>query len=237
MSDRCDVLVLAAHPDDAEIGCGGTILDLTSRGVTVAIADMSRGESGTRGTPEQRAAEAAAAARMLGVRERVNLQLPDAALRDDAAALVLVVAELRRLRPQILLAPALPDVHPDHEATAQIARRAFFHSGLAKSLPDAGAACRPRLLAHYAGNDAITPSFCVDISEFVVTKRKVIECYESQLGGSSEHRVRKFDVLARCEARDRYFGSLCGFAAAEPFVVEGPLPLSGFAQLIQGGLA
>ncbi len=228
----CDVMVLAAHPDDAELGCGGTMLDLTDRGASVVIVDITRGEKGTLGTPETRAAEAKAAAEMLGVRERRNLALPDAGLRDDDTALAAVVGAIRELRPQLLLAPAVRDVHPDHEATGRVARRAFFHSGLRNSLPDAGAAYRPRRIVYYPGNDFVEPTFCVDIGEFTDRKRAVIECYASQVTGSDKHRVRTLDVLARSAARDRYFGSLCGFEAAEPFVSDGPLPLDGIGSLL-----
>lgn len=229
------MLVLAAHPDDAEIGCGGTILDIVARGRRVVIVDMSRGEKGTLGDERTRAAEADAAAEMLGVHARINLGLPDAELRDDDAALRAIVAELRRWKPTVLLAHAEQDVHPDHRATGAVAKRAFFHAGLKNSMPDLGDPSRPRLLAHFAGNDLVAPTFCIDITAHVERKQEVVRCYASQVRGDDAHRVRKLDVLDRSQARDRYFGSLCGYSAAEPFVVDGPLPLGGLSPLLQGG--
>ncbi|MCA8943791.1 MAG: bacillithiol biosynthesis deacetylase BshB1 [Planctomycetes bacterium] len=227
-----DVLVLAAHPDDAEIGCGGTIVDLVSRGARVAIVDMSRGEKGTLGTPEIRAGEAAAAANVLGVAERIDLGLPDAELRDDARALNAVVEQIRRLRPALMLGPTTVDIHPDHAETGRVARRAFFHAGLANFEPGLGPAHRPARVMFYAGNDLIQPTVCVDISAHVAKKRAALECYASQVTGSDAHRVRKLDVLERAEARDRYFGSLSGCQAAEPFVADGGLSLPSLISLL-----
>ncbi len=219
----CDVLVLAAHPDDAEIACGGTILKLVAEGKKVVIADMTRGEKGTRGSQEQRDQESAAATEMLAVHDRVNLGLPDTAVRDDEAALEAVIAVIRCHRPTLLLAPIAKDVHPDHEATGSVARRAFFHSGLKNVLPDLGEAFRPKLMICYMSNDAIEPTFCVDISDRVEAKRKVVECYASQFGQSDrKHFIRGLDPLERTETRDRYFGSMCGCAAAEPYSIDGP---------------
>lgn len=226
-----DVLVLAAHPDDAEIGCGGTILGLTDAGRSVAVVDMSRGENATRGTPELRAREAEASAALLRIAERRNLGLPDAGIVVDDAATRAVVREIRRLRPTLMFAPLERDAHPDHEATARIARRALFLAGLQKVFPDLGAPHRPRRLLHYFGNDPAEPTFCVDISALVERKRAAIECFASQIAAGT-HFARGSTPLERCEARDRYFGSICGFAAAEPFVADGPLPLHGLDGLL-----
>ena len=232
MTDAVDVLVLATHPDDAEIGCAGTILDLVDAGRTVAVVDMSRGELGTRGTPEQRAVESAAATRLLGLAVRENLGLPDTAVQDDDATLGAVVRVLRRYRPRLLLAPMTSDAHPDHEATGRVARRAFFHAGLRKARPELGPPHRPRLMLCYFANDFAAADVCVDISRYIERKREVVRCYASQLGGDRSHQLRGLDPLERCEARDRYFGSISGCAAAEPFTVDGPLPLAGLANLL-----
>jgi bacillithiol biosynthesis deacetylase BshB1 len=227
-----DVLVLGAHPDDAEIGCGGTLLGLVEQGFTVAIADLTRGEKGSRGTPEQRAQEAAAAAALLGVRERVQLGLPDTELRDDTAAARGVIEVIRRLRPRLLIAPVPHDAHPDHVAAGQLARRAFFHAGLTNVMPELGAGHRPRVFLQYLGNDLVQPTLCVDIGRFAARKRDVLRCYASQVGGPKTHLLRRVDVVERAEVRDRYFGVLVGCEAAEPFVCEGPLPLAGLGELL-----
>lgn len=227
-----DVMVLAPHPDDAEMACGGVLLQLVASR-RVCIVDMTRGEMGTLGDAATRTRESEAATKMLGIQHRRNLELPDAMLRDDETSLAAVVGAIRELRPRILLAPHWQDVHPDHRAGAEIARRAFFHAGLRRYQPDTTPRFRPDLLAHYPGNDAILPSFCVDISAQAERKRRVIECYASQVKGGTSHMARRLGYLERVEARDRYFGSLIGCAAAEPFFVEGPLKVRGLASLLE----
>ncbi len=233
MKPGFDVMVLAPHPDDAEMACGGVVLQMVGAGRRVCIVDMTRGEMGTRGDAETRARECSLATQMLGIEHRVNLGLPDAMLRDDEASLEVVVDAIRRLQPRILLAPHWKDVHPDHRAGADIARRAFFHAGLRGYKPDTRP-FRPDLLAHYPGNDAVLPSFCVDISAEAARKRQVIECYASQVKDrDASHMVRKVSYLERVDARDRYFGAMIGRAAAEPFVVEGPLAVRSFTSLLE----
>ncbi|MCA8955047.1 MAG: bacillithiol biosynthesis deacetylase BshB1 [Planctomycetes bacterium] len=232
-TEPLDVLVLAAHPDDAEIGCGGTLLALRAAGRRFGIADMTEGEKGTAGTVESRRTECAAATRLLGDPPRINLKLPDTALRDDDQALAAVVGVIRALRPRVLLAMVPHDVHPDHVATGLVAERAFFHSGLVNYRADLGAPFRPERLVQYLNNDHLEPSFCVDISAYVADKRALIECYATQVGGpDTAHFARKVNPLERIEARDRYFGIQTGCRAAEPFMVRGPLRLSGFEPLL-----
>lgn len=230
------LLVVGAHPDDAEIGCGGLILRLTRAGHRVAVVDCTRGESASRGSVEQRAAEAAQAADRLGLCGRENLGLPDGFVEDDDTALRALVAVLRRLRPQLLLAPHPVDAHPDHVVVAQACRRAFFHAGLARIWPELGAAGRPRALLRYAGNDlAGPPTVCVDIAGVAADKRAVLECYQSQIGrgeAGRAHYLRGADHVERAEVRDRYFGMLCGCGAAEPLWSEGPVSLDALAPLL-----
>ena len=227
MSHDFDVMILAAHPDDAEIACAGTTLRLLQADKQVAIVDMTRGEKGSQGNPDIRTRECAAATAMMGLGERTNLELPDTELVDDATALAAVVAEIRRLRPHLLFAQHPTDVHPDHVATGLVARRAFFHAGLRKFRPDLGEPFRPALLITYPGNDHVEPSFCIDISEFAAQKRSIIECYASQVNPDDRsHFAKRLDPLARVMARDRYAGARVGCEAAEPFVVEGPLLLT-----------
>jgi bacillithiol biosynthesis deacetylase BshB1 len=228
--DPCDVLVIAPHPDDAELACAGTLLKLTDAGRSVVVADLTAGEKGTRGTPETRASESAAAAKLLRLRERRCLGLPDTALRDDEHATRAVVAVLRELRPRVLLAPHAQDVNPDHVAAAAIVRRAYFHAGLRNASPDLGPPHRPGWLLWYPGNDPVEPSFCVDISALAARKRAVIACYATQVQ-QGDHFAYRLDPLARAEARDRYCGAWLGVAAAEPFWTDRPLLLSDLAQI------
>ena len=233
MSEPFDVLVLAAHPDDAEIGCGGTILGLIDAGRRVAIADMTRGEMGTRGSSEQRAVECERATRLLGVQDRRNLGFADAGLRDCDQTLQAVVQLLRELRPHLFLVPIERDAHPDHEVAGRIAKRAFFVAGLKHFHAELGAAHRPALMLSYLGNDHAEPSLCLDISSRVERKREVVTCYSSQVGGGEKgHFLRGLDPLERTEARDRYFGAICGYLAAEAFVIDGPLPLTDLSSLL-----
>ncbi len=233
MNHDFDVMVLAAHPDDAEICCAGTILGLIAQGKKVAIVDMSEGEKGSRGSVETRRIECGAATKMLGVQKRMNLGLPDAGLRDNESCLEPVVMAIRKLRPHILLAHHPHDVHPDHVATGLLARRAHFHSGLVNYGPELGDAFRPNALVAFPSNDHVEPSFCIDISAQVSAKRSVIECYSSQVGDDgASHYTKKSSPLTRVQIRDQYFGARTGTAAAEPFVVEGPLPLRDLGCLL-----
>jgi bacillithiol biosynthesis deacetylase BshB1 len=233
---NADALVLAAHPDDAEIHCGGTILKLVAAGRRVVLADMTRGEKGTRGTAELRAAECAAATAMLGVAARENLALPDTALRDDDAALAAVLGAIRRHRPRLMFAPWPKDLHPDHEATGKVARRAWFHAGLRNVHPELGEPFRPGMLLFYPSHDAVEPTLCVDITDHVDAKQQVIACYASQIAASQRtHLVRGLDPMERALAADRFHGSRVGCKAAEPFVHDGPLRVTDLGLLLPLG--
>ena len=232
MTEPVDVLVLAPHPDDAEMSCGGTILRLVAAGHRVAVVDMSRGEKATRGTAETRARECAAASAVLGLHLRPNLALPDAELRDDEAALRAVIGVLREHRPALFLAPTDRDLHPDHQATGAVARRAYFHAGLANVFPDLGPAHRPKLLLHYPLHNEIAPTLCVDISEVADRKLEAVRCYGTQFGGADRTHFARLDLLQRAEARDRFYGAQVGCIAAEPFLCEGPLPIRDLAPLL-----
>lgn len=218
-----DVMVLAPHPDDAEMSCGGTVLKLVAAGKRVAIVDMTRGEMASRGTAELRRAECEAATALLGVQQRLNLELPDAALRDDERALAAVIGALRQLRPRLLLAPAIHDLHPDHEATGRVARRAYFHAGLAKVQPELGPPHRPAAVLHYPLHHELAPTLCVDISDVVDQKMEAVRCYGTQFGGAERRHLARLDVVQRAAARNLFYGAQIGCLAAEPFGSDGPL--------------
>lgn len=226
MSETTDVMVLAPHPDDAEMSCGGTILALVDAGLRVAVIDMTRGEKSTRGDEETRRQECDAATAILGIQHRQNLELPDGAVRDDDTALAAVIGVLRQLQPRLLLAPFARDLHPDHEAAGMVARRAWFHSGLAKVLPDLGKPHRPGRMLSYPLHDEITPTLCVDISSTVDRKLEALRCYATQHGGTDRSHLARLDLLQRAEARHRFYGAQVGCVAAEPFGSEGPLKLA-----------
>ena len=218
-----EVMVLAPHPDDAEMSCGGTILKLVAQGTGVAIVDMTRGERGTRGTEVTRRAECDAATSMLGIAQRINLGLPDTEVRDDENALASVLGAIRRFRPRVLIAPQDRDLHPDHAATGAVASRAFFHAGLKNVLPDLGPPHRPTLLLRYPLHHEVDATLCVDISAVAERKLEVVACYATQLPGADRAHLSGLDPLERARARDLFYGARCGCRAAEPFAAEGPL--------------
>ncbi len=187
MTDALDVLAIMAHPDDVELACGGTLLASVARGRRVGIVDLTAGETGSRGTVEIRAAEAQEAARILGVSVRENLQLPDAHLVNSSATRDAVIGAIRRHRPAIVITHAREGRHPDHIAAAQLVRDACFLSGLRNRLPELPA-FRPRKVVHCLSyrEDAITPSFIVDISDVFEQKLAAIRCYRSQFDGATQ---------------------------------------------------
>ncbi len=179
-----DVLAFAPHPDDAELLCGGTLARLAREGRRTAIIDLTRGEMGTKGSVELRAAEAANAAEVLGVAVRENLGLPDSHLENTPATRAQLVSVIRRLRPQVVIAPAPRGRHPDHRVAAQLVRDACFLSGIRKM--DLGREPhRPRKLLHAITyrEDHVKPTFVVDISAEFDTKLKAVACYQSQFEG------------------------------------------------------
>ena len=160
---ECDIVAFMAHPDDAELQCGGTLALAVARGSRAAVVDFSRGELATRGTPEDRDREAEAAALELGLSCRINLGLPDGRLEDSHDARKQVVRLLRLLRPKVVIAPALRDHHPDHMAVARIVDQSFYLGGIAKYLPELEP-WRPNTLLHTMGTRPGVPSLVVDIS-------------------------------------------------------------------------
>jgi bacillithiol biosynthesis deacetylase BshB1 len=229
----CDVLAFGPHPDDIEIAAAGTLLLAIAGKQSVSLVDLTRGEKGSRGTVADRDAEAAPAAKKLGVKERVNLRLPDAGILVDDHNTNLLVAALRTARPTLLLAPHVRDVHPDHTAAAQLAERAFFLAGLRNHEPQLGAPHRPRLFLRYPGNQPIEPSLVVDISAVASAKADVVRCYRSQLNlADRAHLVQGLDLLERAEVRDRFHGARIGVRAAEALWHDGPLPVRDLRLLL-----
>ncbi len=225
MPAELDYLFLAAHPDDAELYCGGLILKMRQRGYRVGIVDCTRGEAGTHGSAAERAAETAAANAILQPAVRENLGLPDGRLTDDQPTRAALVAVLRRLRPHVLVAPLGPCRHPDHTALWQLARAAHFLAGVggfAGELPP----WRPlRLLCHPEYAEA-TPSFIVDISAQYADRARAVAAYRSQFyvpGAAAKTTVvgsRAFHE--RLLARHRLCGAQIGVEYGEPYVVEEP---------------
>ena len=233
-----DVLAFGAHPDDVEIGCGATVALLAKQGREVAIVDFTRGETGTRGTPDERAAEAAAAAKTLGATCRVNLGLPDGRLpftdRETGRsirelAVELVVDLIREHRPRLLLANYPSDAHPDHVIVGEVVKQARYLAGLQKWRPSKSRH-RPDVLLQYFEHEQHEPSLVVDVSAVYSRKLEAIRCYKSQLHDPArkelETALSRPDFMERRESRDRFFGGLAGVQHAEPFFLIGPPKVS-----------
>jgi bacillithiol biosynthesis deacetylase BshB1 len=225
-----DLLVFGPHPDDIEIGLGGTVARHTASGHGVGLCDLTRGELSSNGTPDERQAEAAEAARVLGAAWRENLGWPDGGIEPTPAIVRSAVDVIRRHRPRSIAIPYWDDRHPDHVAASHVLRTAVFRSGLRKY--DTGAEpWRPEWLCYYFINDSATPSFVVDVSAHYERKRKSLECYVSQFappgGGAVATRLTASTFRQLVESRDAQFGALAGVAFAEGIVVREPVQRAG----------
>jgi bacillithiol biosynthesis deacetylase BshB1 len=220
-----DALAVGSHPDDAEFGAGGTLLRLASLGYTTGILDMTRGEMGTRGTVEERGAEAHEAARALGLAFRDTLDLGDGYVGDTPAARSAMVGALRRLRPKIVFTHFWDEPHPDHVATAHLVRNAVYLAGLAKYEASTGLERhRPSAVAHFGIPRWVQPSFIVDISEWIDQKAAAVRCHRSQLYDPTRNELNTVlsgeDFLERLDARHGYYGNLIGARSGEAFVIK-----------------
>jgi len=222
---QLDVLAVFSHPDDAELSVAGTLLKLKSRGYRTGVCDMTRGELGTRGTPEIRAEEAMAAARILGLDVRLNLEQPDGHVWPTEVARTALVRVLRTHRPKVLLTTHEDDPHPDHASTSIIVRQAARLASIGRYDEESGLAAMPMpAIMHSLFSRRIVPSFVVDVSEFVEEKMAAIRAHASQFykadSDEPQTRISARGFLEEIEVRMRYFGSLIGVAAGEPFYVR-----------------
>lgn len=221
---KLDLLAIAPHPDDVELTCGGTLLKMADAGYRTGILDLTQGETGTRGTPQLRAREAARAAKILGVRIRRNAGLPDAQLRvcDEYKA---VIAEIvRELQPHSVILPYWEGRHPDHYTAAELGYEACFVAGL-KNYHVAGEAYRPFKIIYAAAYSTVTPTFVVDITRQYDRRRRAILAYLSQFNppkGASRSKVfLPLDELEdRMSLMARHYGRMVGVKYAEGFVVK-----------------
>lgn len=226
---KLDILVLASHPDDAELGCGGTIAKHTSLGDKVGIIDFTKGELGTRGTPEARQQEAIESAKILGVSVRENLQLKDGFFQNDPESQLILLRAIRKYQPRIILANAVYDRHIDHGKGASLAYDASFLSGLMKieTFDEEGkkqSAWRPDAVYHYIQSQFIEPDFVVDISGHWETKMKAVRAFKTQFFNPNskepETYISKPGFLKMLEARAIEYGHAIGATFAEGFTVR-----------------
>ena len=224
-----DILAFGPHPDDVEFCAGGFMLSMQKKGYRCVVVDLTRGESGSRGTPVSRAAETAAASAKLGLVARENLGLPDAGLEVTAAMTAPVTAAIRRWRPKLVVGPCPVDLHPDHVAGAELVRRAYYAATIGKAAGGGLPAHRAAALIHYFGHQELAPTFVVDVSDVWAEKLAVVSCYASQLGlDGAKGPVTNLTTpafLARFETRFRYWGSRIGADYGEPFYADRVLSL------------
>jgi len=224
-----DAVFIGAHPDDVELIAGGTVAKLVAQGHRVAVIDLTRGECGSRGSAEVRAAEAAAAAGVLGLAERVCLDLGDNRVADDHTGRARLIEELRRLRPAIVVGHYWEDYHPDHLGAAELLKSITYAMGFANH-PAGGRPFRPGEVLHFMGRFPIPPSIVVDVSDVWEVKMAAIRCYKSQLfdpngDDGPKTTISRPDFLPALEGRARYFGSMIERRFGEPFHVRRPVPV------------
>lgn len=242
---KADILAIGAHPDDIELGCSGTIINEINNGKKVAIVDLTQGELGTRGTIETRYQEAADAAKIMGVFARENLQLPDGFFENNPESQSKLIRVIRKYQPEIVLANALEDRHPDHGRAASLIANACFYSGLRKieTIDQQGhpqAAWRPKYVFHYIQDRYLEPSFIVDISNVWEQRMKAIEAYTTQfftknLHGSDgpQSYISTPEFLESVIARARMMGKRIGVKFGEGFVTEKVIGISNFDAFVQ----
>ena len=227
MDIKLDILVMAAHPDDAELSCSGTILSYIAQGKKVGIVDFTRGEMGTRGTPEIRLQESNDATKILGLHARENLGLADGFFQNDQASQLILMEVIRRYRPEIVLANALEDRHPDHGKGAKLAIHACFLSGL-RMIPTTDshskseqAAWRPKHVYHYIQDRYLEPDFVIDITEHWETKEQSIRAFKSQFFDPNSKEPNSYisspDFLSFIQARAQEMGHKIGVKYGEGF--------------------
>jgi bacillithiol biosynthesis deacetylase BshB1 len=219
-----DVLAIAAHRDDVEQTCGGTLLRMGARGLRTAILDLTRGEAGTRGSADDRAREAAEAARLLGVGWREALDLPDGAIENTLENRLKIVGQLRRVRPRVVILPYGQARHPDHAIVASLGYQACFLSGLARydtKLPPH----RPFKIVYASLYADVRPSFIVDVTPFIEQRHSALMAYKSQYANQSAGSalfVPEEEIRERTFAEARHYGLLAGVRYGEPFVQKEP---------------
>jgi len=220
-----DVLAVFSHPDDAELTCAGTLVKMKSLGYRTGVLDVTRGEMGTRGTPEGRAEEAREAARIMGLDVRLNLEQPDGHVWVTEEARTALVRVIRTYRPKVIITAHWDDPHPDHANTARLVRESARLASMRRYDEEAGLdAVRVPALAHSAYSRLVVPSFVVDISDHIEEKLRAIRAHRSQFydpdSTAPVTRISEKNFLEQLEHRWRYVGSLIGVAAGEAFYVR-----------------
>ena len=229
--DSVDLLAFGPHPDDLEIGLGGTIARQAAAGLRVGLCDLTGGEMGSNGSVPERLAESEAARVVLGAQWRENLGWPDRRFGHDAAHVHQAAVFIRRHRPRVVAIPYWSDRHPDHVAANAILTEAVFNAGLRRYEAD-GTPWKVDWICHYFINDSAPPSFLVDVTDYYEVKRRALDCHASQFtppapSGSVATRLNTPLFRQLIESRDAQFGALAGVRWAEGFVVREPVLRTG----------
>lgn len=236
---KLDILVFAAHPDDAELSCSGTIISHVNKGRKIGIVDLTRGELGTRGTPEVREKEAAAASGVMGLAVRENIGFRDGFFVNDETHQLEVAKMIRKYRPSIVLANAIEDRHPDHGRASRLVSEAVFISGLRMVKTVSGTSeqepWRPSAVYHYIQSVFITPDFVVDVSDAWDKKMEAIKCFNSQFfdpnSKEPETYISSPEFLKMLESRGKELGHAIGVKYGEGFTKERHLGVSDLFSL------
>lgn len=223
-----DLLVFGPHPDDIEIGVGGSVAKHAALGWRVGLCDLTAGEMGSNGTAEERLAEAEEARVVLGAAWRTNLRLPDRAFGADPQHMRAAAEVIRQARPTRVLVPYWSDRHPDHGAASRMLTEAVFNSGL-RRYAAGGEPWKPDTVSYYFINDSVAPSYVIDVSAQYGTKRRALACHATQFTtaatGAVATRLTSPRFRQLIESRDAQFGALAGVEFAEGFVMRDPLVL------------
>jgi bacillithiol biosynthesis deacetylase BshB1 len=237
---KADILAFGVHPDDLELGCGGTLIAAIAEGKKVAVVDLTRGELGTRGSAEIRTREAAAAAKVLGVQARENLDMADGFFEHNEANLRKIIVAIRKYQPAIVLCSAPEDRHPDHGRSSRLISDAAFLSGLRKIETEwegqPQESWRPAQVFHYIQDRYLKPDFVYDISPYMEQKMKAVLCYTTQFNTTDATEPATYishpDFMDVVRARALMFGKRIGVDFAEGYITQKMIGITSFDSII-----
>lgn len=241
MVQKTDVLFFGAHPDDVELGCGGTVHKLSSSGLKVGIVDLTRGELGTRGTTAIRKAEAEEAARILGLTVRDNCDISDGHIDISRENKARVIQKIRQYQPDLVILPYFSDRHPDHVNASKLVKECIYYAGTEKwpvGIPVADLpAWRPKFYLYYMLAEPFEPNVIVDITGHEEARLQAFRAYKSQFfvpghdSNEKETWISRPEFSEQLQARLRFYGYQIGTAFAEPFYSDQPIPLADLMAL------
>ncbi len=235
--EKVDLLFIGAHPDDVELSCGATVAKSVKDGLRVGIVDLTRGEMGTRGTPQIRKREARASAKILGASFREQLDFHDGGLQTGREQEMALIDVIRRARPSVVFAPYPQDRHPDHERAGRVVGDAAFYAGL-KAIDTGRRAHRPQAVVYFFQHHVHMPTFIVDVTASWKTKMRAIAAFKSQFYDPKSKEpltvLSRPDFMEMIEARGRHFGAQIGARYGEPFVTRQPPRLDDIVAAYKG---